>query len=325
MARTQKFSYSKLNTYDSCGFKYKLVYEDHHYTFTDSLATELGVLIHWIEEHIALDIMAGKEIDYTKFKNDFQTINIPKTSPKDNDGGIYGIEILQQKYPEDFFKVDGNGKSYETKCQDYLDHGIYRLEKFLKENPHIKLKAMEQYFSINYNGYVLSGYIDRILYDEQNDIYIIEDLKTKDHPFREQELITPMQFVIYNLAVQSMYDVTDEQITCVYNLPLCDLRQNAGTKGYLARGKKKLDKIFKGIEDKEFSPEPSALCHWCQFCPHNPTQPEAGKNLCPYYSLWTPTDRNYKVKHEWEGIDKHDIILHQVYGENNFSNFDFDF
>ena len=24
-------------------------------------------------------------------------------------------------------------------------------------------------------------------------------------------------------------------------------------------------------------------------------------------------------------IDKHDIILHQVYGENNFSNFDFDF
>lgn len=323
IVRAPKFSYSKLNTYDSCGFKYKLTYEDQHFIFTDSLATELGTLIHYIEEHIALEIISGRAIDYDKFKKDFEQLNIPKTSPKDLDGGIFGTNILQQKYPEDFFKVDENGKSYEIKCQEYLDHGIYRLEKFLKENPNIELKTVEQFFSINYNGFILSGYIDRILYDKENDIYIIEDLKTKDHPFKEQDLITPLQFVIYTLAAESIYDVGEDKITCAYNLPLCDLRQSAGTKGYIARGKKKLDKIFDGISNKDFEPHPSPLCHWCQFCPHNPTQPDGGKNLCPYYSLWTPTDKNYKVAHEWEGIEKNDIIIQQVYGDKNFSDFDF--
>lgn len=320
-----KFSYSKLNTYDSCGFKYKLIYEDHHYTFTDSLATELGTLIHWVEEHIALDIMAGKEIDYAKFKNDFQTINIPKTSPKDNDGGIYGIEILQQKYPEDFFSVKENGKSYADKCEQYLETGIYRLENYLKANPNVELKSVEQFFSIDYNGYTLSGYIDRLLYDKEHNIYIIEDLKTKDHPFRDQELITPMQFVIYALAVESMFGVDENSIECAYNLPLCELRQPAGTKGFIGRGKKKLDKWFEGIKNKDYTASPSPLCYWCAFCPNNPTQPEEGKRLCPYYSLWTPNNKNFKVAHEWEGMDKHDIIIEQVYGDNNKDYSDFDF
>lgn len=34
----EKFSYSKLNTFESCGWKYKLQYVDGHYISADSLA-----------------------------------------------------------------------------------------------------------------------------------------------------------------------------------------------------------------------------------------------------------------------------------------------
>ena len=131
--------------------------------------------------------------------------------------------------------------------------------------------------------------------------------------------------ILFPLKVESMFGVGEDCIECAYNLPLYELRQSAGTKGFVGRGKKKLDKWFEGIQEKDFTPSPSPLCHWCAFCPNNPTQPEEGKRLCPYYSLWTPNNKNFKVAHEWEGMDKHDIIIEQVYGDNNKDYSDFDF
>ena len=69
MTNLEKFSYSKLDTYVQCPFKFKLKYVDGHYIFNSSIATEFGTLIHETEETIAKNIINNEPIDYVKLKN----------------------------------------------------------------------------------------------------------------------------------------------------------------------------------------------------------------------------------------------------------------
>ena len=319
----EKFSYSKLNTFESCAFKYDLTYNKGHYTYADTVATMMGTLVHWVEESIARSIKDGEPINYDKLKEDFLHIEIPKTSPYDQNGGIYGIDYIKREFPEDFFKANEKGESYLTKSQKYLQTGIYRLEKYIKANPGLTIYGMEQYFQIDFKNHMLSGYIDRIFYDTVRDIYLIEDIKTKDKPFREEDLVTPLQFVIYTKALSSMLDIPVEKIQCAYDLPFCDIKQPITNTEYIKRGIKKLDKIFEGIESKDFKPNPSPLCAYCPFSPTNPDQPADAQNLCCYYSLWTPNGSHkvWEVAHKWEGMERNEEILKEFFEDP----IDFDF
>ena len=54
MEKKEQYSYSKLDLYEGCGFKYKLKYLDKiQFKWTDTIATEFGTCIHSIEEDIA--------------------------------------------------------------------------------------------------------------------------------------------------------------------------------------------------------------------------------------------------------------------------------
>lgn len=327
--KTQKFSYSKLNTYESCAFKYKLIYNDGHFIFTDSLASLLGSLLHKCEEDMALALKNQQTIDYEQIKNNFINFNIPKRDKYDTDGGIYGLNILKEKYKEEFYKPDEQGSSYYTRTLDYMSYGIHRLEKYLAENPNLEIYDMEKFFSVEFNGHVLSGYIDRIFYDKVNDLYIVEDIKTKNKAFKDTELTTPLQFVVYVYALSQNLGIPYEKFKCVYDLPFLDLKQDAGTPGYMDRGLKKLNEIFNSIEAQKFEPQPSPLCHWCSFCPTNPDQPEEGKNLCPYFCKWTRENKTYEVSHKWRGAEYYDEDLQNEIEKNKQAkvteDFDFDF
>ena len=76
--------------------------------------------------------------------------------------------------------------------------------------------------------------------------------------------------------------------------------QEAGTKGFIERGKKQLDKIFDGIDAGEYAPNPTPLCHWCCYCNTNPNVTPEGENMCPYYSLWTPQNSSFEVLNKYE-------------------------
>lgn len=303
--KTNKYSYSKVNTYKSCGWKYYLTYNEGHFTYSDTLVSELGTLVHHCEEVIGGLLQRGIPVDYDKLKDEFLNINIPKTSKFDLKGGIYGANLLKQKYPMDYFKTNDRGQSFATKVDNYLNSGIYRLENWLKMNPGYKVYGVEKYFSISFCDQTLSGYIDRIFYNEEENTYIIEDIKTKDKPFKDEELVTPLQFVFYNMALQNIINDPSATIMCRYDLPMCEMKQDAGTSGFVKRGEDELRQIFSKIEQKDFAPSPSPLCAWCPFSPTNPNQPEEGKLLCPYYSLWTPEKKVYAVAASWEGMEHH--------------------
>jgi len=94
-----------------------------------------------------------------------------------------------------------------------------------------------------------------------------------------------------------------------YDLPFCDMRQSAGTKGWLKRGMTKIEKNLANIDKQDWTPSPSPLCYWCPFSATNPNQPEEGKRLCPYHSLWTRQNSTYECLNKWEGIENHEKVM----------------
>lgn len=162
--KLERYSYSKIDVYKQCKFKFKLRYLDKHYIFNANIAVEFGTAIHQAEEAIALAIKNNQQIDYPTLKNKF----------------IIKNHELSQKYPE-YNLPDGKigNRTYRDKMYEYLEHGIYRLENFMKANPTYKIVGIEQKFDFPYNDkYSFNGSIDRVILDESTGRYIIQDIKS---------------------------------------------------------------------------------------------------------------------------------------------------
>lgn len=314
MERKEKFSYSKLSSYESCGWKYKLQYIDKHFIASETIANEFGNLVHYVEETIANDIIANNNepnfmIDDDKYIDLFINADIHT-----EDETILGVKKLKEKYPDDFYVADKSGMNYSDKANDYLNNGIYRLRDYLTANRDITIVGAEIPFTVEYRDYIFHGFIDRLLKDNTTNEYIIEDIKTWSS-IDGHDTVTPLQFVFYTKAVQELYNT--ENISCFYDLPLDKHRYSAGTKGYMKRGFKKIDKLLDLIESKNFEPNPSPLCHWCIFSKTYPNQPEEAKNLCPYYCRWTKENKDFSKEFEWMGIENHEAILNEFINKNS--------
>lgn len=313
------YSYSRIEKFEQCGWRYKLTYVDRLYVQSTGLSAYVGTLVHSVEEQIANMIIEHKPVDYDYLRDYMQHVNIPETgsscdtcgSKKGSKGGIYGTDILAEKFQSEYYALDKDGCSYFTKCQNYLNKGIYRLENYMKDNPNLELIAVEKEFNVHFLSYLFHGYIDRILFDHSTNKYVIEDIKTKGKPFPDKDLKTPLQFVVYSIAAKDLYNLDYYPETFYYDLPFLDMRQKAGAVGFLKRGTGILAKVFAAIKEEDFVPRPSPLCHWCEFCETNPLQPKEGRGYCPFYSLWTPggTAKVWETKHKWEGKDKAEAIV----------------
>ena len=286
-----RYSYSKISTYKQCKFKFKLKYLDKNFLYSANIATDFGSLVHAIEEEIALTILEEKPINYIALKNKF----------------IIESRKLALKYPIEFFARDKSGRTYQEKMYLYLDSAIYRLEKFLKQNPNLRILGVEQKFEYNYDDvHSFNGSIDRAFINLETDEILIQDIKTWSVPAQDSELKAPLQFAVYIMAAQNLWGVEPSKVRCEYDLPLCDIVQPALSNNIVEDGKATLNKLFKGIHAEDFKPTISALCHWCEYNPlTNPsiieTKPEA---VCPYFSTWQKSGDNVRdTLMTWQGLD----------------------
>ena len=295
MAVNNKMSYSKMDCYKQCGWKFLLQYIEGPYISTPGIALDVGILIHDTEEKIANSIKDGLPIDYVALKNNI----IVKT-----------MEI-EHKFPKDFLEKDKTGRLYKEKIYEYLEKGIYRLETHMKEHPELEIVGAEIPFKYDLMDFTFSGKIDRLFRNKVTGEYICQDIKTWPKPAEDKDVPTPLQFVVYTKAIKEMYGVLNEEISCAYDLPFCNMTQAVGTKGYMTRGMKKIKELLDGIKSEEYKPNPSPLCHWCTYCATNPNQPKDpnAHNRCPYHSLWTKEKESYAVANKWEGMAKHKEIL----------------
>jgi hypothetical protein len=286
-----RYSYSKISTYKQCAFKYLVKYKEKNFIDSSSIATEFGTLVHETEEQIALALQNELPINYITLKNNF----------------IIESRKLALKYPNDFGKPDKSGRTYREKVYLYLDSAIYRLEKFMKANPSLVIIGIEQKFEYDYDGvHSFNGSIDRAFLNTVTGEILIQDIKTWGVPAQNSELKAPLQFAVYMMAAQQLWDTPFDKIKCEYDLPLCNIVQPALSDNIVEEGKEVLDKLFNGIQKENFRPTVSALCHWCEYNPlTNPgileTKPEA---VCPYFSTWQKSGDNVRdTLMTWQGLE----------------------
>ena len=276
-----RYSYSKISTYKQCKFKFKLKYLDKNFLFSANIATDFGSLVHETEESIAKAVQAGLAVDYVKLKNNF----------------IIECRKLALKYPTEFYTRDKSDRTYQEKAYLYLDSAIYRLERFMQQNPNLRIIGIEQKFEYNYdNVHSFNGSIDRAFLNIATDEIIIQDIKTWSVQAQNSELKAPLQFAVYTMAAQNLWGIEPSKVHCEYDLPLCDLVQPALSEDIVSEGREILDKLFKGIHKEDFKPTITALCHWCEYNPlTNPsileTKPAA---VCPYFSTWQKSGDNIR-------------------------------
>lgn len=286
-----KYSYSKVSCYKQCHFKWYLKYHEKNFLYSANIATDFGSLVHSIEEDIAKAIQAEQQINYVVLKNKF----------------IIECRKLALKYPTEFFTEDKSGRTYRDKMYLYLDSAVYRLEKYMKQHPELKIIGIEKKFDYDYDGvHSFNGSIDRAFINTETNDIIIQDIKTWAIPTQNSELKAPLQFTVYTMAAEQLWGVPYNQIRCEYDLPLCDTTQAAQSTDLVADGRPELDKLFKGIQKEDFKPTISALCHWCEYNPlTNPsiidTKPEA---VCPYFSTWQKSGDNVRdTLISWQGLE----------------------
>jgi hypothetical protein len=289
--KLDRFSYSKISCYGQCKFKYKIKYEDKNFIYNATIATDFGTLIHETEEAIAKAIQEGNSINYIALKNRF----------------LIESRKLAIKYPNEFFAQDKSGRTYQEKTYQYLDSAIYRLERFMLQHPELRIIGIEQKFEYDYDGvHSFNGSIDRAFQNLNTGEIIIQDIKSWAVAAQPSELKAPLQFTVYTMAAEKLWGVPYDKIKCEYDLPLCNLTQPATSDNIVEDGKKELDKLFKGIGDKNFKPTITALCHWCEYNPlANPdlinTHPNA---VCPYFSTWQKSGDNVRdVMVSWQGLE----------------------
>lgn len=270
----EKLSYSRLETFKQCPYKYKLIYIDKHYIKSNTIATDFGTLIHGIEEEIGNCLREGKRIDYGGLISFF-----------DNE-----IGIMEKTYPNEFSMLDKSGRTYGQKAELYRSRSIYDLERRVKDEG-LEIISCEREFILNYNDVIFHGFIDRIF--KKGNHYIIEDIKTYNKKLPKSMLYNPLQFVIYSLAFSSI----SKDIECSYYLPLCECKQTC----VMDMKDIHVMDLLREIDKSDFHPCPSPLCHWCVFSGTYPNQPVEAKGLCPYYSLWTKENKTKSVNMKWQG------------------------
>lgn len=290
-----RYSYSKISTYKQCKFKFKLKYLDKNFLYSANIATDFGSLVHETEEAIAIALQAGQPINYIALKNKF----------------IIESHKLALKYPTEFYTRDKSNRTYQEKVYLYLDSAIYRLENFLKQNPNLRIIGIEQKFEFNYdNVHSFNGSIDRAFLNLDTDEIIIQDIKTWSVEAKDSELKAPLQFAVYMMAAEKLWNIPTTKIKCEYDLPLCDITQAATSADIVGEGKETLDKLFSGIHKNDFKPTITALCHWCEYNPlTNPTiietKPEA---VCPYFSTWQKSGDNIRdTLIKWQNLEMVDV------------------
>lgn len=307
--KAKKLSYSALSLFDNCQLRYYLKYIAGNYSNESSLALELGTLAHKVKELISLDLMACQTPDYIK-ANDVLLEGwegVDKSSQKEEK--ILGVTALRQKYWSDWFTADNkSGLSYDEKI------GIFR-EHLRDEERNLEWYTIgvEVPFEFEFEGVVFHGFIDRLAMNNKEQIAIF-DYKTSKAVYDDSYIKTPLQMLIYHMAVEKMFP-GHEIIHHTYDFIFIGEQQEGGSPGWLARGEKKLRSLLAKMEMNKttgiWEPKPSPLCHYCEFC-KTKDNPEASlSSLCPYYSQWLPDNKVYTTAKKWDGRKAEEVLSHE--------------
>lgn len=311
-----RMSYSKLDTFVNCPYQYYLKYECGYYPNNpNTLVLNVGTLCHKVLELKAQSVINKEEkVSYEVLNDVLYNGYHEKLTEKDAKGeDIAGITELKQKYDIIDWYKDNDGGNYEVKMkrfsEEVLPNRIVEGEKQELEPTDWQVAYSELPFKFYLETPLkdeikttrFEGFIDRVdirTNTKGETEYRVVDYKTSKKVYKSDKLATPLQMVIYGIAIENMFGVLP--VEYMYDFILINEQQQACTKGYYKRGLAKIEKtlteIFESSANDNWNSKPTPLCHWCNYCETNQDAEETYKHECQDYSFWTPENPTYESK-----------------------------
>lgn len=288
-----KLSYSRLDCFKSCEYKYKLKYINKNYTNDSSLALRIGTILH-----------LGLEYKYLKKYNNEEILELIYKGCIDEGQEVIGLSKLKNEYPFEWEEEDKFGRTYDEKIELYKSRILEDIEDDWE------CIGCEVQFDILFeNKSIIHGFIDRVDRHKVTGDMRVVDYKSSKKPYDKKDLATPLQMYVYALACKEIYGQFPSEF--IYDMVLIGEKQEAMTKGWEKRGHTALSKLIDKLivhnanNNINMTPKPSPLCHWCSYSETNPNATN-GKGLCEYNLLWTPENKVWKKNKEWIEVVEED-------------------
>ena len=281
LKRLPKLSYSAIDQFSQCKYRYWLHYEEKNYPKQHAIALSLGTFLHSAMEYKGRALMANekaptKDEAKAKFSEEF--------------------EALQADFWEEFATPDKDGRLYSDKINTFWEN--YDEEMI---DPAWKVVGCEHEFYFTYRGYIFHGFIDRLDQNENGD-YRVVDYKSARKCYSPKQRAYALQMFIYALGVYTKYGKLPTDFT--YDFLFFDFDNNRlmpalNKEDSLEECADAFDTLLNNIESCKdtgaYVPTTSPLCYWCEFNELNPNSTDNMKHLCDFHSMWMPDNKTFSV------------------------------
>lgn len=245
------YSHSKLSTYETCPWKFKLAYLDRLRVEEEGIEAFLGSRFHEAMEKL-----------YSELR--FRTMTLDEVK-------AYYEEQWQKNFHENVVIV-AEGRT----ADDYFRLGLKFIEDYYRHYHPFnqnRVLGLEQKIEIELEGkrrYILQGYVDRI--DLTPDGVIeIHDYKTGSSLPEQAEADADRQLALYQVGVKKKWPWA-EKFRLVWHYVAFDLEiSSSRTPEKLEELKREVVELIEEIEEaREFPPKESLLCNWCSYWDYCP-------------------------------------------------------
>ena len=246
------YSYSRLETFEKCKLKFKYRYIDEIIPeIPKSIEAHLGTIIHETLEWLYKKVME-------------------KTVPSIDEAIVHYSEKWAEESADEKLIVNKFMKE-----KDYFDKGVkFLLDYYFKHQPFKdNTIATEKQVEINLDETgekKLVGFIDRLVHNLENNEIEIHDYKTANFLPTKEDLQRNRQLALYSIGIKEEFG-KDKNIKLIWHY----LAHNEKiiikkTDKDIENLKKEVIELINKIEStKEFLPNKSRLCDWCEY-----------KNMC---------------------------------------------
>ena len=245
-----RFSYSRINSFNSCPAKYKIKYIDKNKTDFQSIESFMGIVVHHVLYEQYKNFIDGIDITLDKMLNCYDLT----WNQMYHDKLVFSNRIEEE---QNFFLYKNGKDSIVRFFNRFINDQIRPLKSMI---------LLEKKIEFEFGNYKFVGIIDRL--DINDDQIIIYDYKTSKNRQSKKQLMNSFQFYIYFCAVNKAFNPNMEKKIdiSIYNLIHNSIDTFYFTSEKCKEMSNKLNSIMEKIEaTTEFIPKKTPLCNWCYY------------------------------------------------------------